>query len=71
MSSSVHIIERVKDQREAFEPFDVELRVLDVCVDGFDLDIWIEFPRGLFRNLTTVDDSVSFAKGGAARDDVR
>lgn len=51
MPPRIQIIQRIKDDLEALKKLDVELRVLNVCVIGFELDARIELRRGLFRNL--------------------
>jgi hypothetical protein len=54
MSACIEVIERVKDDVELLEPRDVELRILDVVVVGFDLDVGIELLRRFFGNLLVV-----------------
>ena len=51
MSPCVQIIQRIEDDVETLKPIDVELRVLDVGMVGFELDIRIEFGGAVFRNL--------------------
>jgi len=51
MSACIEVIERVEDDVELLEPCDVELRVLDVVVVGFDLDVGVELLRRFFGNL--------------------
>jgi hypothetical protein len=42
MSPRVCIVQCIKDNLELFVPGDIELRVFDIRVMGFDLDCWIE-----------------------------
>jgi hypothetical protein len=51
MSTCIEIVEGVKDDVKLLKPRDAELRVLDVVVVGFDLDVGIELLRRFFRNL--------------------
>lgn len=51
MSACIEVVERVEDDIELLEPCNVELRVLDVIVVGFDFDVGIELLRRFFGNL--------------------
>jgi hypothetical protein len=51
VSPGVEIVQRIEDQLEATEPLEVELRILDICKVGYDLDIGIEDLRGFFCYL--------------------
>ena len=52
MPPRIEVIQRIKDNVERLEPGDVELRVLDVVVVRFDLDVGVELARRLFCNLS-------------------
>lgn len=51
MSPRFKVVKSIEDEVEALEPVDVELRVFDVCVMRFELDVRIELGSGLFGNL--------------------
>ena len=43
MAAGVEVVERIEDEGEGLEPFDVELGVLDVGVVGVEGDGGVEF----------------------------
>lgn len=51
MPPRIQIVQRIKNDLKALKKLNVELRVFNVCVVGFELDARIELRRGLFRNL--------------------
>lgn len=51
MSARIDIVKRVEDDIEALEKVDVESRVFDVRVIGFDVNIRVEFASRLLCNL--------------------
>lgn len=51
MPPRIQIVQRIKNDLKALKKLDVELRVFNVCVVGFEPDARIELRRGLFRNL--------------------
>lgn len=57
MTPSVDIVERIEDDVEAFEPFDVEAWILDVCMMRFKFDIGVELAGCVFGDL---EASVSY-----------
>lgn len=54
MASSVEVVECIKNYVELAEPFYVELRIFDVGVVGFKLDVWVELLGDFLRNLYIV-----------------
>lgn len=52
MSPRIQIIEGVEHNVESLEPFDVKVQILDVCMVGLQLNVWIEFPSGFLRDLS-------------------
>jgi len=40
--SCVNVVERIEDNLELLEEGNIKLRILDICVIGFDLDIRVE-----------------------------
>ena len=51
VSASIDIVEGVEDDVKAFEKVDVESRIFDVRVVGFDVDVRVELASGFFCNL--------------------
>lgn len=51
MSARIDVVEGVEDDVESLEPCDIELRVFDVVVVSFDLDVGVELVRRFFGNL--------------------
>jgi len=51
VSARIDIVKRIEDDVEALEKVDVELRIFDIPVIGFDVDVWVELTRRLFCNL--------------------
>lgn len=51
MSPRIQVIQRVENENETFEPFHVELRIFDVRMMRFDLDVWVELAGRLLRDL--------------------
>jgi hypothetical protein len=52
MSPGLKIIQRIKDHVEALEPLDIEVGVLDIGMVGLELDVRVEFPSSLLRDLS-------------------
>lgn len=60
MSARIDIVERIEHDAEAFEKVDVESRIFDVRMIGFDVDVRVEFASCLFCNLQLfVDVSIA------------
>lgn len=51
MTPGIQVVQGIEDQIEAGEPIDVELRILDIGVMCFKLDLWIESTGTLFGDL--------------------
>lgn len=51
MTPGVEVVQSIEDQIEAGEPVDVELRILDIDVMCFKLDLWVESTGALFGDL--------------------
>jgi hypothetical protein len=51
VSARIYIVKRIEDDVETLEKVDVELRIFDVRVVGFDVDVRVELARRLFCNL--------------------
>ena len=51
MPPRIQIIQRIENNIETLEPIDVELRVCDIGMMSFELDVGIEPCGALFRNL--------------------
>jgi pyrimidine operon attenuation protein/uracil phosphoribosyltransferase len=51
MSPRIQIVQRIEDEVEFLEPYNVELAILDVGVFRFDVDAGVESSGRLFRNL--------------------
>lgn len=61
MASRIDIVERIEDDVELCEPFDVELGILDVCMVCFKLYVWVELLRYLLRDLCNVSTALLLA----------
>lgn len=51
MPPCIEIVKRIEDDVETLKEFEVEVRVLDVCVMRFKLDVRIECRGTLFCHL--------------------
>ena len=51
MSSGFEIVQRIEYDFEFLEPGDIEFRILDIVMVRLDLDVRVEFARGLFCDL--------------------
>jgi hypothetical protein len=51
MPPSIEVVQRIENEGELCKPVHVELRVLDIAMMRFDLDIGVEPRRGLLRDL--------------------
>lgn len=51
MSSRIQIVKSIEDKCETPEPFDIELRVFNIGMVSFDLDIRVEFACSFFCDL--------------------
>ena len=51
MTSRLQVVKRIEYDREAFEPANVELWVLDIGMMRFNLDVGVKLSGGLLRNL--------------------
>lgn len=51
MSSRVQIVQRVENKSKLLKPFYVELRVFDIRVISFELNVRVEFGSRLFSYL--------------------
>ena len=56
MASSIEVVESVENDIELAEPSHVELRIFDVGVVGFELDVWVELLGDFLRNLGIVSN---------------
>lgn len=54
MSASVEVVESVEDDVERLKPSHVESIISNVRMMSFNLYMWIELLRRLFRNLVTI-----------------
>lgn len=54
MPSRIEVVKGIEDERKALEPLYVELRIFDVCMVRFELDVRIEFGRALLCDLNQV-----------------
>ena len=52
MPPGVKIIQCIENHVEALEPFDIKIRVLNICMVGLKLDVGVEFPSSLLRDLS-------------------
>lgn len=51
VSPRLKVVQRIEDDVEALKPFYIELRVFDVGMMCFNLDVRVEAASGLFRDL--------------------
>lgn len=51
MAAGIKVVKRVEDETEAFEPIDVELRVLDVGMVRLNIDVGVELSGRFLRDL--------------------
>ncbi len=54
MPSRIEIVEGIKDKCEALEPFRIELRIFDVGMVRFELDVRVESGGALLCDLIKV-----------------
>lgn len=51
MAAGIKVVKRVEDETEAFEPIDVELRVLHVGMVRLNIDVGVELSGRFLRDL--------------------
>ena len=51
MTSGIEIVKGVEDDVESTEIFNIELRIFDVGMVRFELDLWVEFGGAFLRDL--------------------
>ena len=51
MTSRLKVVKRIEYEVEGAKPVDIELRILDVRMIGFYLDVGVEALRSIFRYL--------------------
>ena len=54
MPSRIKVIKGIEDNCETLEPFNVELRIFDVGMVRFELDVRVEFGSALLCDLNKV-----------------
>ncbi|KAL9602486.1 MAG: hypothetical protein Q9219_001779 [cf. Caloplaca sp. 3 TL-2023] len=62
MASRFEIVQSVENEAEAGKPVNVELRIFDVGMMGFKLDLWVESGRTFFGDLGRKELAVEVAE---------
>ena len=54
MPSRIKVVKSIEDNREPLEPFYIELRIFNVGMVRFELDVRVELRGAFFRDLSEV-----------------